>query len=64
MCALLFFTISINVLSDRATGKKYKHKVNKGHQSVMQNMNGEINIVSDLAKYVTRVKAQLCASVA
>ena len=43
-----------------ATGKKHEHKVKKGNNSVMQTMNKQENIVRELAKCVTRMKALLC----
>ena len=55
---------TIEILSGRATGKKHKYKVNKGNKSVMYTMNEQVNIVSELDKYVTRMKIQLCAPAA
>ena len=54
----------MKTLSDCANGKKDEHKVNKGNKSVMQTTNEQVTIVSELAKYVTGIKAQLCASLA
>ena len=54
----------IKILSDRATGKKHKHKVNKGNKSVIQTTDKQVTIVSELANCVTRLKAQMCASAA
>ena len=56
--------IFIKILSGRATGKKHEHKVNKGNKSVMQTSDKQVNIVSELAMYVARLKAQMCASAA
>ena len=53
---------SIEILTDRATRKKHKCKTNKGNKSIMQTTNDQVNIVNKLAKYVTRMKAQLCTS--
>ena len=52
------------MLSDRATGKKHKHKDNKGNKSVMQTPGKQVTIVSKLAMCVARLKAQSCASAA
>ncbi len=54
----------IKILSDRATGKKHEHKVNKGNKSVMQTPDKQVTIVSKLAMCVARLKAQSCASAA
>ena len=54
----------MKTLSDCANGKKDEHKLNKGNKSVMQTTNEQVTIVSELAKCVTRMKAQLCAFMA
>ena len=55
--------IFVKILSNCATGEKYQHKFSKGNTPIMQIMNKQENIVSELAKCVTRMKAQLTASV-
>ena len=57
-------TECIKILSDRATGKKHKHKVNKGNKSAMQTPDKQVTIMSKLAMCVARLKAQMCASAA
>ena len=54
----------IKILSDRATGKKHEHKVNKGNKSVMKTSHKQVTIVSKSAMCVARLKAQSCASAA
>ena len=64
MIALMVSKIGVvffKILIDCATGKKHKHKENQGNKSVMQTTNDQANIMSELAKYVTRMEAQLCA---
>ena len=52
----------MKILSGCATEKKHEHKVSKGNKSVIQTMDKQVTIVSELANCVIRLKAQLCAS--
>ena len=51
----------IKILTNRATGKRYKHKVKIDNKSVLQITHNQVNIVIDLGKYTMKMKSQLCA---
>ena len=52
----------INILTDRASKKNHKHKVNCGNKPVIKTVYIKENIVSKLCKCVTGMKSQLCTS--
>ena len=64
ICTLTRWSISSKILTIRATGRKNVHKANQGNKSVMKISYSKANTMSELSKYVSRMKSQLCASAA
>ena len=54
----------IKILTTHATGEKHKHKAIPENKSVMKTSYSKTNTVSELAKYVSRMKSKVCASAA
>ena len=64
ICTLTRWSISSKILTIRATGRKNEHKANQGNKPAMKRTYSKAKIVSKLAKYISRMKSQLCVSVA
>ena len=47
----------IQIFSDRATGKKHKHKANPGNKPFMKTSYSKANTISEVSKCVSRMKS-------